>query len=317
MRNLCGNFSGKIVLGVLVLSSLVLVGCGRETPAEEKLPFFVRVENFQNFDQTLRLEKIGQILGRDDFTVTAQAGGRVSALRARVGQSVLAGQPVVGLVDELGNLQSRVESSKNALDRAILQRENSLVSLETAVSQARKSLVQAEENYVAAVRDFALGTEQTSLDREQSRANLTSTEQTLLRNFRAQDEALRGFFLDVKNFLDPILGISQGFSSLNDSFESQLGARNSAQKIQTVQKFRDFLREFDDFGLAVTGVDAQKMLARVEQADDVLRISDELLRGMDLVFANSVTSDEFAPATLAGFEQELAGLQTALGQLKN
>ncbi|GAA5512656.1 multidrug resistance protein MdtA [Deinococcus carri] len=151
----------------------------------------------------LRTERrlTGTVAAAQETTVSARTSGTVSRIAADVGGSVSAGQTVLALSNN--DLNTSVESARNALETAQVQlrsQTNSVQSqraqLQQQVSAAQTTLANAQQSLAALEKLATIGAaSRTELNNQNAqvqaaRTTLTTAQANLAQNTRAQTEGL-------------------------------------------------------------------------------------------------------------------------------
>ena len=107
----------------------------------------VRTQTVGDFSRQLTLEKPGTILSSQDIQVTAQANGKVARILSREWALVQGGQPIVQLSDTIASYKLQAERAKNWLDRAILTKNQTEISINQQIQQAENAYKQAQQSF--------------------------------------------------------------------------------------------------------------------------------------------------------------------------
>ncbi len=140
---------------LLSIASIILVGIFaanmmKSSPTEEEstLPeYMVETVLASNLTHETVLEKSTLVKAGSQVTLSAQSGGRVSALYVKPGQKVLAGQVLVELEDVFGMSYSARDEAAIALDSSRITRESTALSLNQAVVSAKSAYDRAQKSY--------------------------------------------------------------------------------------------------------------------------------------------------------------------------
>ncbi|GMA16066.1 HlyD family efflux transporter periplasmic adaptor subunit [Deinococcus metallilatus] len=152
---------------------------------------------------TLRTERrlTGTVAAAQETTVSARTSGTVTRIAADVGSTVNAGQTVLALSNS--DLNTSVESARNALETAQVQLRSQTNSVQSAraqlqqqVSAAQTTLANAEQSLAALQKLAAIGAaSRTEVNNQNAqvqaaRTTLTTAQANLADNTRAQTEGL-------------------------------------------------------------------------------------------------------------------------------
>lgn len=181
----------------------------------ETLP---QTKTLAEFTQQLMLEKPGKITSTQDLLVTAQANGKVAKILAKAGDKVKGGQPIVQLADTVASYKLQAERAKNGLDRALLMKEQTELTLNQQLQQSENAYKTAQQSFEHAQKIAKNSVKQAGL-------GLTSAE--------SQFDALKTSFLPQKmallNVLDSVLEAADSLLGVTEYYEKQLDYWNNSQ----------------------------------------------------------------------------------------
>jgi membrane fusion protein, multidrug efflux system len=173
------------------LCALALAGCQAQTADTKRQPLFVRVQTAEVAAFTPKLELTGSIAARSQTDLAFKTAGRVTAVDAKVGQHVDAGDVVARINDtslkadvaaaqagvvaaqaQLTQAQATYDRQKSLLDQGFATRatfdtaDTSLKTAEAGLDSARAAQASAEENLADAVLTTAASGIVTAVDIE-------------------------------------------------------------------------------------------------------------------------------------------------------
>ncbi len=182
----------------------------------------------------LMLEKPGKIVSTQDILVTAQANGKVAKILAKAGDSVKGGQPIVQLADTVASYKLQVERAKNGLDRALLMKEQTELTL-------NQQLQQSENAYKTAQQAFEHAKKMSETAIKQAGLGLTTAESqfdALKNSFQMQKIALLNVLDAVVESADALLGVTDYYEEQLKGKEIYLGAKDQTQKTLAKESLR-------------------------------------------------------------------------------
>jgi multidrug efflux pump subunit AcrA (membrane-fusion protein) len=147
---------GRTAAGILLAFSALTTSCSREQAAQAKTageaPKAVKVTPVRRDDIRRAIDVVGTLSAVEEVTVSSEAEGKVSAIRADLGDRVREGQVLVELDRE--KLQYRLDQQRAALSRVMASygvedATRPLPPVESVpdVQKAAAELAQAEQSY--------------------------------------------------------------------------------------------------------------------------------------------------------------------------
>jgi uncharacterized protein (UPF0147 family) len=221
-----------------------------------------------------------------------------------------------------------LDRAKNALDRAILQYEQTNTSLNKSLSDTQSAVVQAEnaldttqKSAIQSLKKAKQDLDNTDLS-EDSQAKLNIDK--ILTDIKNQVDNLKTQFPiektnnlnlldDVLHQTDTLLGVTDRYKQKNDNIEQYLGAKNTAQKIkaettlQQLYKIKDIVDQ-----LPTTNLSNQDMKNGTEILSNSYDKIKEMLELMDSLLTDSVASYHFPQSTIDGHIAATNGQQSAM-----
>ena len=234
----------------------------------ETLP---QTKTLAEFSHQLMLEKPGKIASTQDILVTAQANGKVAKILAKAGDLVKGGQPIVQLSDTIASYKLQTERAKNGLDRALLMKEQTELTL-------NQQLQQSENAYKTAQQAFEHAKKMSETAIKQAGLGLTTAESqfdALKNSFQMQKIALLNVLDAVVESADALLGVTEYYENQINAWnnaqgkvwERYLGANDLQQKVNAEKELRALYTLRDEI----------KALEEIPQTGDQLIVSVKLL----------------------------------------
>lgn len=315
----------------LFLSIIVfLVSCWEEEKAVEvtKNDFYVETVSGSSASQEIILKKTWKVRSWQDINLSANASGRVSSISVKAWDSVKAGQVLARLEDNIWSYQINLQRSQIWIERAQINYESTELSLDKTVFDAEQRLKDLKRNLVALESDSEQnillaednlnnssydGLDSSASLRLQSLDNaiekskldydikISSDAQAIewyKANLKKEFSSLLTTLIDVQEFSDSILWVSDINEKENDDFEDFLWAQDKWQKIiskaalQTIIDFRDS-QEFKDNSDIVKQQDISEseMIEIIDFIDEGYNGILDLLNNLEITLNNSIASE--------------------------
>ena len=248
-----------------------------------------KVATLSDFSHNLMIEKPGKFASSQDIIVTSQANWKVSAIYFKEGQEVKWGQPVVALSDTIASYKLQVDNAKNALNRAILTKQQT----ELQINQQIESAKNAYEN---AQKGFDLAKKSSEISVKQVRNSVSSADSSI--------DTLRNSFLALKNwtinYLDTVIDTSDALlwvskyyeDNLDKGIEVYVWAKDATKKENAKQQLRDLYKTKDEIKtLADIPEDIDQLKTSVNKLDSAAEQISKFWGTMVEVMRNSIASD--------------------------
>ena len=261
---------------ILSFLSLFLFSCTWGTDEEwkntQKKDYFIDIKAMSDFDTNVYLEKVWKIKGSQEISINAQASGRIGSIYVKEGQRVSWGQTLMALQDTIASYGISVERAKNALDRAQINYDATLLTLDKQVFDSEIAFEKIQTNYNNLKKT-------TELDISQAEENLKNAEyenmdsasalqlqkmdnaiakleldydNTLVANqetiegfkitLRKEYNSLSIFLSDVIDFGDKLLWITDKYDNEADKYDTFLGGKDKMQRQETEESLRELIR---------------------------------------------------------------------------
>ncbi|MDD3793636.1 MAG: HlyD family efflux transporter periplasmic adaptor subunit [Candidatus Gracilibacteria bacterium] len=337
----------KIIL-ILLLSILILSGCSDDKGVEvlEKKDFYIDVKKIGDFDNIAYLNKTGKIDSTQNITLNSNANGRVKSILVKNGENVLEGQLLAVLEDNLANYNLNLEVAENALDAS----KNALDVTKNNLSVSENNLEKARLNYESTKLklDKSIGDIERSLnnlntedettstsieinkiDNSISRLNLEydnlimSNDETLSsfkRSLEKEITVLNNYLSDIIYFSDEILGVTELNKNKNNSYEIYLGAKDSAQKLQSESLLKNLISEKDtkisSLKIEILSEDDYKKYTKI--IDESYNLINDFLTSFDNTLSNTVPSvGAISEAQISGYKAQISGYKATYNGYKS
>jgi RND family efflux transporter MFP subunit len=179
-------------LWLVLLSALVLAGCGGRAARKDEAPL-VKVVRLQAGSLADEVAADGQVKAVKTASVTTVASGRVTRIAVKVGDRVEQGQPLVWIEDPLA--PSDIRRLEAAVEGARVQLESARITTAQSAEQKASDIVQGESSVkVAAIEvqkaQASLGAAQTELTRKEDLLTKKAIAQTDVEKARlSRDQA--------------------------------------------------------------------------------------------------------------------------------
>ena len=258
--------------------------------------------------QQLTLEKPGKFASTQDIVVTSQANGRVSKIYYKEGQQVSWGQPVVALSDTVASYKLQVDAAKNALNRAILTKEQTELTFNQNIEQAKLAYENAQNNFENAKKSTELSTKNAEL----AVSSTDSSIDTLKNNFSVAKKWGVNYLDTVIDSADKLLWVSQYYKDNLDSWiDVYLWAKDASlkerakQELRSLYTTRDQIKELSDIP-----VDVDELWSSVSKLDDAIKTASNFAGMMVDVMRSSISSVwTLSQAEIDGYIAKFQGLQ--------
>lgn len=219
---------GGCFLGVFLIFFVLLLFLEKKTPQEVSVQTgtSLQTKTIAAFTHQLMLEKPGKIVSTQDILVTAQANGRVAKILAKAGDLVKGGQPIIQLSDTIASYKLQAERAKNGLDRALLMKQQTELTLNQQIQQSENTYKTAQQSF-----EYAKKMSETAI--KQAGLGLMTAENqfdALKNSFQTQKIALLNVLDTVVESADALLGVTEYYEDQFKGKEIYLGAKDQAQK---------------------------------------------------------------------------------------
>lgn len=267
--------STSILVFSIILLFSVLAWCSREENEDRdfdvKQDFFIETRNGKDLQNETIIEKVWQVWSTQDLQVSSQAWGRIINLRVMKWQSVTEGEVIAELSDISWNIILSSERADVSLERAIIQRDSSLLSLEKQIfdiavqientERSLQNLKDDREKNILLLEDsvnsnnvsdidsrsslqlaqFDASLERLKFDYENRIISDTQTRQSFIDSFVSNENTLRVLIDNVIDFSDPIFSVTEKNRFSNSRFTTFLWARDASQRSATENLLKELI----------------------------------------------------------------------------
>lgn len=264
--------------GVLLFCVLFLFSCSWNDAqtTTKKTDFFVKLlPTATEESKTEFVEKSSRITAGSTLMLASDWVGQVSMLNVKEGDFVKKWQTLITLKDTIWMYDIRLRQAENALRGQNVAVSNTEVSVDRALTDAQIAFDQAERAYNTLLADVTERKKKAESDYfnsdlsktgsiassnyEKAKLDLEKADidyKNILANNTQQlsniDSSYHVFANDVRKTLeqmvfeaDKVLGVTNAYQTSNDTFESFLGARNSATRTQAETLFYSAQKDLD------------------------------------------------------------------------
>ncbi|MCD5375457.1 biotin/lipoyl-binding protein [Candidatus Gracilibacteria bacterium] len=329
----------------------LLTSCG-EVPEDiqaDKVDFFVETLSGKQAGETIILEKTGQVRSGQDISLSSNASGRVAEVYVKTGDSVNAGQVLAVLEDSIGSYGINLQRSGIGVERAKINYESTQLTLDKSVFDAEMNLDTLERNLIALKIDSQqnLLLAKDNLDNSQY-GNLDSSSALKLESLdnsiekskldyeikvSSDEQSVEGYkatikkefsgllttLIDVQEFADSLLGITNTNKNDNDDFENFLGVQDKNQKrsselsLQVLIDYRE-ASKFEEMSILAKKQDITEpeMIEVIDYIDDGYDKVLDLLNKLEVTVNNSLQSvGNLDQTQITGFISSINGYQAS------
>jgi len=334
---------------ILLFLSFFLFSCNWETDKwgkeNEKKDYFIDLKAIDDFDTSVYLEKVWKIKGSQEIQINAQASGRIGNIFVKEGQRVIWWQTLIALQDTIASYGIALERAKNALDRAQINYEATLLSLdkqvfdseiafeklqtnynnlkkttELDISQAEENLKNAEYKNMDSASALQLqkmdnAIAKLELDYDNSLVANKETIETFKITLRKEYNSLSIFLSDVVDFGDKLLWITDKYDDVADKYDTFLGGKNKLQRKETEESLRELIRyEREDISnISFENIDDEKLIAYLSTLNQGYEKIKKYLDNFEETFQQSIPSmGTLSEAEISAYNTTVNAYQTQL-----
>ena len=127
---------------------------------------------------------------------------------------------MIQLRDDLANYDSQLQRAQSTLDRARIQKDTTLLSLDNAVENALGSLVQSEESLRIAIQTLDQTRRQQDLSFSQTITNTSLQFSSFQSSYKSQLDSFVGLLQNILNRSDSLLGVTTAYQNTNYEFDN-------------------------------------------------------------------------------------------------
>ena len=247
------------------------------------------IATLSDFSHNLMIEKPGKFASSQDIVVTSQANWKVSQIYFKEGQEVKWWQPVIALSDTIASYKLQVDNAKNSLDRAILTKQQTELTINQQIESSKNAYENAQKAFELAKKSSEISVKQV----RNSVSTADSSVDTLRNSFLALKKSTLNYMDTVIDTSDAILWVSKYYEdNLDKWIEVYVGAKDSTKKEQAKQQLRDLYTARDEIkALDDIPADINTLKNSVLKLDSAAEQISKFWGTMVEVMRNSIASD--------------------------
>ena len=247
------------------------------------------IATLSDFSHNLMIEKPGKFASSQDIVVTSQANWKVSQIYFKEGQEVKWWQPVIALSDTIASYKLQVDNAKNSLDRAILTKQQTELTINQQIESSKNAYENAQKAFELAKKSSEISVKQV----RNSVSTADSSVDTLRNSFLALKKSTLNYMDTVIDTSDAILWVSKYYEdNLDKWIEVYVGAKDSTIKEQAKQQLRDLYTVRDEIkALDDIPADINALKNSVLKLDSAAEQISKFWGTMVEVMRNSIASD--------------------------
>jgi multidrug efflux pump subunit AcrA (membrane-fusion protein) len=321
----------KKIISFTLLLTILLSSCWKKEEQIEELrkaEFYIDTILGSDASEIVTLKKTWQIRSWQDISLSSNASGRVSKVYVKTWDSVVAGQTLAVLGDNIWSYGINLERSAIWVERAQISYESTELSLDKTIFDAELNLDKLEKNLIALENDSkqnillaqdnldnskytnlnsssALKLESLDNAIEKSKLDYEIKISTDAQSIEWYKATLKKEFsghlttrIDVQEFADNLLWVSEINSGANDNFEDFLGAQDKNQKRSSelsLQSMIDF-KESDNFNninllVKKSDITELEMIDVIDFIDEWYDWILDVLNKLEVTLNNSLESE--------------------------
>lgn len=299
-----------------------------------KKEFVIQTKSLEEFGTQQNILKSWKITSASEISINSQASWRVQSLWVKEWQAVKKWQTLAVLQDNIANYGIQLERAKNSLERAKINYDSTVLTLDKAITDTKTAYDKAKINDEILQKDLQVRLEKAQFDlreaslwNEDSRSNLDirklewdlakaksdyeislQADEVTLNNFRLSIESsynsLNLVYFDLLNQADEVFWVSDKNRRLNDDYEIYLWAKNTAQKSQAETQIRALLADYEIFKnldySSINTDDYSYHLSEIEKRFSSLLSAVDIIKN---VLKNSVENTTFPQSRIDGLFQ--------------
>ena len=244
--------------------------------------------SLREISQQLKLEKTATISSSQDILVTSQANGKVAKIPHNEGDTIKAGETIVSLSDTIANYKIQLDSAKNALDRAVLTRKQTELTINQQIEQAKNALDTAKEALWNAEKGAELAIQQAKI----GVTNADNQIDTLKKQFVSQKSTLIIVINWVLDTADTLLGVTDYYEDkMNKSMDVYLGAKDVRLKNQAKDELKALYTLRDEIkNLKDVPETNEELLTNTLQLEEGYQKTFSFAKTMEQIMENSIAS---------------------------
>ena len=329
----------------------LLAWCSKVELEEEtqKADFFVSTLSGDQASSSIVLEKTGQVRSGQDISLSSNASGRVSQVYVKSGDTVEAWQILAVLEDTIWSYGINLQRSEIGVERATINYESTELSLDKAIFDGQLNLDRLERNLSAlridseqniliaqdtldnsqygnldsssALRLESLDNaiEKSKLDYEIKLSSDAQSIEWYKATLKKEFSWITSTLIDLQEFADTLLGITDIHKDDNNDFEDFLWAQDKNQKrsselaLLTLIDFRES-EVFESMSelVKIPSITQEEMIQVIDFIDEWYDSALDMLNKLEITINNSLRSEgNLGQSEISSFQATVNGYQAS------
>lgn len=297
----------------------------------EMQDFLIDTKSYKEFDSVSDIKKSWKIISASDLTLASQATWKVSLINFKEWDKVNIWDTIIRLEDNISNYWINVERARNSLDRAKINYDSTLLSLNKSITDAQiaydkakidhetlfknleVTLNKAEYDYWVSKENQDVSLNKTDLDLQKLEQNLakqeldynnsiTNDNNTLNwfeENLKSTKKSIELVYFDMIKTLDEIFWVTDNNEVKNDSYEMYLSAKDKTYKLEVENKLETYINEYKDFENSKVIINSDSdYISYLNDFEDKVEWLKNLADLSKLALKNSIASSSFSQTTI-------------------
>lgn len=324
----------KKYIFTLLLITFFLFSCSKEEEKIEnvkqsKIPFYIETKKLSDFKTKTLFTKEAKLVSLNQVNVVSQASWRIKKINFDVWDKVEKWQVLAVLDDNVLNYYLQLETAKNNLEKAKINYDSTVLALDKAITdatlnyekleKAHKLLISdSEEKLKKLETDFSnsnlsfdnskakLDYDKALLDYENSLINDKNQIKNYISYVKTNYENLYITYYDIINYLDEIFWVTDKNRYKNDSFETYLWAKNTSLKIDTENKLRILISDYENFkNTDLSFIDESNLFSYMDKLEEKYLELKEILDLAKKNLENSIESVYFTKIIINNYSNQV------------
>ena len=247
------------------------------------------IATLSDFSHKLMIEKPGKFASSQDIVVTSQANWKVSNIYFKEWQEVKWWQPVIALSDTIASYKLQVDNAKNSLDRAILTKQQTELTINQQIESSKNAYENAQKAFELAKKSSDISVKQV----KNAVSTADSSIDTLRNNFLALKNWTINYMDTVIDTSDALLWVTQYYEdNLDKGVEVYVWAKDASKKESAKQQLRELYTTRDAIkALADVPRDIDELKSSVDKLDSAYEEVSKFWSTMVEVMRNSIASE--------------------------
>jgi multidrug efflux pump subunit AcrA (membrane-fusion protein) len=316
----------KNVLLIVLLSTIILTGCGKKTETEtktaEKQPYYISVTKGSELKSEYTLKKTGKLSSNSEIIVSALIWWRVASINKWIGDIAQKNETVIQLQETSGVYSFWAQRAATSITQAQLTYEQTLQNIEKAMQDTQFGIKQAENQ----VNNTQLNNETSAatVQLQSARENLEKTKIDYETKLLSDEQTLQNFSQNARNITkdaqllyesitteaDKLLGVSDLRKAYNDAFENVLWAKNTSTKFSAEDALRKAILDKQNLEYISISNDPTEITTTLQSIKEYVLLLNALLESIDTMLVNTISSNSYSETQLATQRASIDLLQT-------